>query len=81
MVTATALESQATIAESEPVVARRPAVSSSPDSRSILGRSLDTDGTGVSNDDPVFYRYKDANGVIYITRNKPENVEYEVLRR
>jgi hypothetical protein len=40
------------------------------------GGSPDAD-TG---DGPFFYRYKDAKGIIYITRNKPENVDYEVLQ-
>ncbi len=30
---------------------------------------------------PVFYRYKDDNGVIYITRNKPSHTNFEILKR
>ncbi len=30
---------------------------------------------------PPFYRYKDDNGVIYITRTKPAHMEYEILKR
>ena len=29
---------------------------------------------------PLYYRYRDELGVIYITRTKPSDVEYEVLR-
>lgn len=30
---------------------------------------------------PAFYRYKDDNGVIYITRTKPAHGDYEILKR
>jgi hypothetical protein len=43
--------------------------------------SLQADEVEPTGDDPLYYRYKDANGVIYITRTKPADVEYEVLRR
>jgi hypothetical protein len=36
---------------------------------------------GSKTGDPLFYRYKDDNGVTYITRTKPKHDRYEVLRR
>jgi hypothetical protein len=41
----------------------------------------DPPGPEPLDDGPVFYRYKDAHGVIYITREKPAHAEYEILRR
>jgi hypothetical protein len=41
-----------------------------------LARPKDNGGDG-----PAFYRYTDANGVIYITRTKPNHEDYEVLKR
>jgi hypothetical protein len=43
--------------------------------------SQDFDRSEPLQDGPIFYRYKDANGVIYITRQKPAHGEYEILRR
>jgi hypothetical protein len=61
---------------SEPAVPPPPIDSSSLDARTIPGGSPDADAGG----GPFFYRYKDAKGVIYITRQKPENGDYEVLK-
>jgi hypothetical protein len=60
----------------ETIPAARP--SDSPDP---LADSQDSSGSEPPEDGPLFYRYKDANGVIYITRKKPTHYEYEILRR
>ena len=62
------------------VMETMPAVKPS-DSPGPLTDSQDLDKSGPSESGPLFYRYKDANGVIYITREKPAHGEYEVLRR
>jgi hypothetical protein len=65
----------------EPIVMDKiPAVTPS-DSRGPVAGSQDLAGSEPPENGPLFYRYKDVNGIIYITRKKPSQGEYEVLRR
>ena len=43
--------------------------------------SEDLDGSETPGNGPIYYRYIDTKGVIYITRDKPAHGEYEILRR
>jgi len=45
-----------------------------------LASSSDNGGDSVQ-EGPDFYRYKDDNGVIYITRTKPSHTNFEILKQ
>jgi hypothetical protein len=60
----------------EPIPAATPSDSPGP-----ATSAEDMDRSEPPGNGPIYYRYKDANGVIFITREKPIHGEYEVLRR
>jgi soluble lytic murein transglycosylase len=61
--------------------ATTPTKTATADGQTAAGPAVEAAGEkkAVQADEPLYYRYRDENGVIYITRMRPSDVEYEVL--
>lgn len=69
---------QSPAAPAEPV-ARASSTSGPASTAEDAARSLVTETAVAPIEGSLYYRYRDEEGVIYITRTKPSDVEYEVL--